>query len=252
MVLSENLGAPSVRHESAEKAPRALIETGLVAIDVFVGGEEQTESDRFIETLLQSYVARHGTDAIVEAKEDFFRHGGKIFAEDDNYHQRIYYFLNHFVFERALSATLRGTPFLEYLETAEGSEAAVDGFTHSLFKILKIKGDHLFLKDLITDKKIRVEKQVGQVFEGIEKNDVFQGFLFHQLEQTFLSRGLIFHPVRSHKIILTQLKQERKAPKSTKDQLLFGLARQQLKHTRLKHVDPKIVYLEIPAPVVGL
>lgn len=247
MVLSENLGVPPVRAESAPKSPKNLVETGIVAIDVFVGGEELTETDRFIENLLQSYVSRHDTEALVEAKEDFFKSGGKIFAEDDNYHQRIYYFLNHFIFERALSAKERATPFLEYLETAEGSTTPVDGFTHSLFKILKIKGDHLILKDLFSEKKIRVEKQAGQVFEGIEKNDVFQGFLLHQGSQTFLSRGLIFHPPRSHKIIANILKQERKTQKLPKDQLLFGFARQQLKHTRLKHVDPKLVYLENPA-----
>lgn len=252
MVLSENLGTPSMRVDSAEKAPRNLIETGLVAIDVFVGGEEQTETDRFLESLLQSYVARHGVDAIILAKEDFFRQGGKIFAEDDNYHQRIYYFLNHFIFESSLKPTLRATPFLEFLETAEGSTTPLDGFTHAVFKILKIKSDHLFLKDLLTEKKIRVEKQTGQIFEGIEKGDVFQGFLLHQGDHSFLSRGLIFHPNRSHKIISNILNIERKSQKLGKHKLLFGLARQQLKHTRLKHVDPKLVYLESPSPIPSL
>ncbi|MES2744098.1 MAG: hypothetical protein V4655_01670 [Bdellovibrionota bacterium] len=252
MVLSENVKVPRAAAEPAVKPQRNFIETGLVAIDVFVGGVEQTETDRFIENLLQAYVSRHGTEAIAAAKEQFFLNCGKIFAEDDNYHQRIYYFLNHFIFERGLSPTVRATPFLEYLETAEGSTTPVDGFTHSLFKITKIKSDHLFLKDLLSEKKIRVDKQIGQVFEGIEKNDVFQGFLLHQAAQTVLSRGLIFHPARSHKIIANLLKQERKAQKFGKDQLLRGLAKTQLKHTRLKHVDPKLVYLENPMPVVPL
>ncbi len=251
MVLSENVVVPHPHTESSDKAPKNLIDTGLVAIDAYVGGEEQTESDKFIENLLHCYVERHGTERLIEAKEGFFRSGGKIFAEDDNYHQRIYYFLNHFIFEQALSTSQRATPFLEYLETAEGSLSPIDGFTHSLFRILKIKADHLILVDLFSEKKHRIEKQLGQVFEGIEKKDVFQGFILHHGSETFLSRGLIFHPARSHKIIANYLKQERKGQKFGKDQLLFGLARHQLKHTRLKHVDPKLVYIENPVTSVA-
>jgi hypothetical protein len=252
MVLSENLKVPRVANEPGINPPRNPIETGLVAIDVYVGGEEQTETDRFIEDLLQVYVSRHGTRAIATAKEEFFLSCGKIFAEDDYYHQRIYYFLNHFVFERGFSSSVRATPFLEYLETADGQATPVDGFTHSLFKIAKVKPDHLFLKDLFSDNKIRIEKLEGQVFGGIEKGDVFQGFLLHHGSRTFLSRGLIFHPSRSHKIIANLLKQERKAQKFGKDQILRGLAKQQLKHTRLKHVDPKLVYLENSMPALSL
>jgi hypothetical protein len=115
-----------------------------------------------------------------------------------------------------------------------------------------VRPDHIFLKDLFSEKKLRVDKQELEVFEGISKGDLFQGILLHQGATNFLSRGLIFHPNRSHKIILNLLKQERKTQRFGKDQILFALARQQLKHTRLKHVDPKIVYQDNPLQASSL
>ncbi len=245
MVLSENVGVRDSSSLGSNSRPQAPARDAGIAIDIFVGGDVQTATDRFVEDLIQRFVAKHGTEAIIEAKEEFFRHGGKIFAEDDNYHQRIYYFLNHFIFERPLDRFNRSTPFLEYLVDKEG-ESEVDGFTHSLFKIIKIKPDHLILKDLFTDKRVRVQKQEHEVFEGISKGDVFQGILLHKGEFLHLSRGLVFHPAKAHKIILSRLKDERKHQRYGKDQLLFTFARQQLKHSRLKHVDPKLVYQENP------
>lgn len=251
MVLSENIGIlnPTAEHVSPLSKPKAG--ASRIAIDAFVGGSEQTATDTFVENLIQQFVGKYGTKPIVDAKEEFFLNGGKIFAEDDNYHQRIYYFLNHFIFERPLSRASRTTPFLEYLESVNASPA-IEGYTHSLFKILKVRPDHILLKDLFSEKKMRVDKQELEVFEGIAKGDLFQGILLHQGPVTFLSRGLIFHPNRSHKIILNLLKQERKTQRFGKDQILFALARQQLKHTRLKHVDPKIVYQDNPLQTTSL
>ncbi|MBC7661701.1 MAG: hypothetical protein H7249_18555 [Chitinophagaceae bacterium] len=245
MVLSENLGIADSRitTDAPLLPPQKATPTGHIAIDVFVGGEQQTATDSFVENLIQAFVTKHGTKPIIDAKEEFFKHGGKIFAEDDNYHQRIYYFLNHFIFERPLNTFSRSTPFLEHLE-AKPEASDIEGFTHSLFKILKIRPDHLMLKDLFSEKKLRVDRQDLEVFEGISKDDVFQGILLHRGAFTNLSRGLIFHPPRAHKIIASLLKQEKKIQRFGKDQILFALARLQLKHTRLKHVDPKVVYQE--------
>ena len=251
MVLSENLGVPKTPIEKSSNRPKPHPRAAGIAIDIFVGGEKQTATDSFIEGLIQSYVSKHGTQSIVDAKDAFFLHGGKIFAEDDNYHQRIYYFLNHFIFERPLDNFNRITPFLEHLEL-ECSTTEVDGFTHSLFKILRIRPDHILLKDLFSEKKLRVDKQELELFEGISKGDMFQGILLHQGQVTYLSRGLIFHPAKAHKIIQSRLKEEKKSQRYGKDQILFALARQQLKHTRLKHVDPKIVYQENPYPAAML
>jgi hypothetical protein len=251
MVFSENLGFADSHLDQASIVSNPKPGAERIAIDISVGGDEQTATDSFVETLIQSFVSKYGTKPIVAAKEDFFLQSGKFFAEDDNYHQRIYYFLNHFVFERPLNSFSRTTPFLEYLES-NNEDVAVEGFTHSLFKILKAKPDHILLKDLFSEKKIRVDKQDLEVFEGINKNDVFQGILLHKGAVNFLSRGLIFHPPRSHKIILNLLKQERKNQRFGKDQILFALARQQLKHRRLKHVDPKIVYQDNPLHTAAL
>lgn len=251
MVLSENLGIADSPIENVAVLTQAKAGASHLAIDVSVGGAEQTQTDSFVESLIQSFVSKYGTKPIVDAKEDFFRNGGKIFAEDDNYHQRIYYFLNYFIFERPLSTFSRTTPFLEYLEMSRDAPT-IEGYTHSLFKILKVRPDHIYLKDIFSEKKLRVDKQELEVFEGIAKGDLFQGIILHQGTTTYLSRGLIFHPARSHKIILNLLKQERKSQRFGKDQILFALARQQLKHTRLKHVDPKIVYQENPLPLSAL
>jgi hypothetical protein len=76
------------------------------------------------------------------------------------------------------------------------------------------------------------------------KNDVFQGFVFHMEDTPVLSHGLIFHPARSHRLLVKALKDAKKQGAFERLSYLARCARLQLKHARLRHVDPRLVYAD--------
>lgn len=232
MVFSESLDTPA--------------STQAFAIDLHVGGVFHTAVDEFLETLISWSIQLVGLDECVKAKEEFFRLTGKVFYDDVQYHSRMHYFLEYFLFERTLgqnsSDLFASTPFETFISSQD--QMLISGFTHSLFKVAKVQSQGMVLKDLFSDSKIRIQKQEEELFKGISKGDVFQGFVFHLSDRSVLSRGLIFHPEKAHPFLLKNIKEEKKTGKWHPTQLLARMARQQLKHTRLKHVDPKLVYTD--------
>jgi len=217
-----------------------------MAVDLHVGGAFRTAVDEFLESLISWSVARCGVDEFVRAKEEFYHLMGKVFYDDENYHHRMQYFLDYFLFERTPEDPRRGntpmTPFEFYLK--QHPEALIGGFTHSLFRVHKLYPNAMLLKDLLAEQKFRIQKQEEEIFKGISKGDVFQGFIFHLREHSVLSRGLIFHPIQAHRLLQKSLKEEQKRSPWSPPKTLARFARQQLKHARLKHVDPKLVYSE--------
>lgn len=230
--------------ESLEAETRPFPST--LAIDLHVGGAHFSPVDAFLESLLTWAVERCGIDECVKAKEEFYHLTGKVFYDDETYHSRMHYFLEYFLFERTVktnhSLRLGLTPFEAYLQT--GAEVVTSGFTHSLFKVSRLHNNGMSLKDLFSGHKFKIQKQESEIFKGIFKGDIFQGFVFHLLEHSVLGKGLIFHPAQAHRYLKKSLKEEKNKGFWNPNQMLARLARQQLKYARLKHVNPKLVYLE--------
>jgi hypothetical protein len=217
-----------------------------VAIDGSVGGGWRSPLDQQREDIINWVVNLLGVEEVVRAKEEFFAQTGMIFHDDESYHRRMSYFIDYFLFIRPLTQLdpiQPPTPFALYRD--KHPETAIHSFTHSLFKVLKIQNTGLVLKDLCSDDKIRIQKQSDELFDGIAKSDVFQGFVFHMDDTPVLSHGLIFHPVRSHRLLVKALKEGKKQGRFERLTYLAQSARLQLKHARLRHVDPRLVYAEL-------
>ncbi|WP_141736513.1 hypothetical protein [Oligoflexus tunisiensis] len=217
-----------------------------VAIDGSVGGEWRSPLDQQREEIITWVVNLLGVEEVVRAKEEFFAQTGMIFHDDESYHRRMSYFIDYFLFIRPLTQldpVQPPTPFALYRDKHPGT--AIHSFTHSLFKVIKIQNSGLALKDLCSDDKIRIQKQSDELFDGIAKSDVFQGFVFHMEDTPVLSHGLIFHPARSHRLLVKALKEAKKQGRFERLSYLAHCARLQLKHARLRHVDPRLVYAEV-------
>lgn len=234
MVFSESLDTTTQPH------PRTL------AVDLHVGGAHSSPVDVFLEELISWAVDRSGIDDCVKAKEEFFQLTGKVFYDDETYHSRMHYFLEYFLFERTIQAKLpsqvESTPFETYLDSFE--DCVISGFTHSLFKVARIHNNGMSIKDLFSGQKFKIHKQESEIFKGIFKGDIFQGFIFHLREYSVLGKGLIFHPLQAHRYLKKSIKEDKNNGFWNPNQILTRLARQQLKHARLKHVNPKLVYLD--------
>lgn len=216
-----------------------------VAIDGCVGGEWRSPLDQQQEEIVSWAVNLLGVEEVVKAKEEFFAQTGMIFHDDESYHRRMSYFIDYFLFIRPLKhldANNPPTPFALY--RAQHPNTPIHNYTHSLFKVMKIQATGLILKDLCSNDKIRIQKQSDELFDGITRNDVFQGFVFHMDETPVLSHGLIFHPARSHRLLLKSLKELKKQGNFERQAYLTRCARLQLKHAHLRHVDPRLVYAD--------
>jgi hypothetical protein len=216
-----------------------------LAIDGSVGGEWRSPLDQLREDIITWVVDIVGVEEIIKAKEEFFAKTGMIFNDDESYHRRMSYFLDYFLFTRPLQnldPNNPPTPFALYRD--KHPNTPIRSFTNSLFKVCKIHSNGLILKDLCSDDKIKIQKQNDELFDGIIKNDVFQGFVFHMDDAPVLSHGLIFHPARSHRLLVKALKDAKKQGNFERLSYLARCARLQLKHARLKHVDPRLVYAD--------
>ena len=222
------------------------ISTHAMAVDNNVGGEWRGSLEPLREEIITWLVSVVGVDVFIHAKEEFFNQTGKVFHDDENYHRRMSYFLDYFIFARvltALSPAHNFTPFEHYCQSH--SQVQMQYFGHSLFKVQKILPTGLMIQDLCLNEKLKIQKQSDELFDGVVKNDVFQGFIFKLDNNFILSHGLIFHPTRSHRLILKMMKEAKKQGKFNQHSFLARCAHLQLKQSRLRHVDPRLVYADL-------
>ena len=187
-----------------------------------------------------------GPEHIVKAKEEFFWKTGKIFHDEFEYHNRMSYFIDFYVFQRILEAQdpkFQGqTPFMAYAELNPTNASMIHEFRHSIFKIQKINEKHLTIKDLITKTQHKISKRDHEIFVGIEKSSLFQGFVYFSKNKIFISRGLIFHPKESASLVNKSIKILKKIDDFDEVKFLCQTAKCQLKRLRHPHIDLKTFY----------
>ncbi|NRA64397.1 MAG: hypothetical protein HRU19_07935 [Pseudobacteriovorax sp.] len=214
----------------------------LIAIDESVGGEVGSTVENELEKVLLWSYAELGSEQMVKAKEEFYWKMGKVFPDDDFFANRMSYFIDHFIFERPVEShkELGGsTPYEVY---TQNNDVALHPYLHSLFVVVKKTKSKLQLKSLITSEKIQITARPQERLDGIQKKDILQCFVYQMNQQFFMSKGVIFHPYRSYKIIRKKLKKVISSENFQASKLLHSLARKQLRHCRHIHVDPRKFY----------
>ncbi len=229
----------------------AMTNLPRVAADADVSGQFQTDIDRCLETIIDWVNRDFGMNALVEAKEEFFWKTGKVFYDDEFFHQRMSYFTDFFLFQSPLSVAnpaLAGmTPLQAYCELfVEDNVWPLKDVRHSLFCVQKVKEQEMHIVDMLCDDKYTITKRENETFRGVTKKQVFQGFVYIAGSRNLVSRGLVFHPEEAISGIKKYLKKAKKERGFDEMTFLARLARQQLRHLRHRHVDPKLIYSEDP------
>lgn len=218
-----------------------------LAIDASVGGEHITEVEQYLEQILLWAHHVYGPAVLVQAKEDFYERTGKIFHDDAFFNDRISYFTDYFIFERKLSSHLHpevGTPFEIYQKVP--TSHSIQGFIHSIFSVQRVHDQYLTIRDLASTERHKIPRTNVSAFELINKKDLFQGFIYDLGSQKALSRGLIFHPTDAHSTIRKYIKSQQKKNLFQLEEALLRFAKQQLRHLRHNHVNPKLFYQQEP------
>ena len=210
------------------------------------------------EHMLRWATERYGEDTFIKAKEEFYLLAGKFFYDDECYHQRIHYFLDYFIFDRKVSDHLtkmnRDAPYFEFINSnqfalgkiSEKAKAAfldLRGSIHSIFTVKKASLTELTIIDLLTNEKIQVAPMKGQIFQGLEKGQIFQSYIYNWKGKHLLSKGVILHPYQSWNAILKACKKNRKTKEKQHLSLLMKLAKTQIESKIRKPQAIKNFYL---------
>lgn len=215
-----------------------------VAIDDSLFAHRSSIEEQIEKVLLWAH-NEIGSEQLVAAKEQFYWKTGKFFSDDLFYVNRISYFVDAFIFERPLETSSKFSGKTPFESFKENNQTSIQEFIHSIFCVHKVSDDYLILKDLI-DTKVRhkISLRESESFDGILKNDIFQGYIYKIEDKFWMSRGLIFHPYQAYRLIKKSIKKHQKQKESQLGLILNQFARQQLKHKRHDHVNPKIFYAE--------
>lgn len=231
-----------------------IVESNLVrpvAVDAHVASAMVDEEGAFMERLVIWASERFGAGELVRAKEEYFVRMGKVFPEDESYHARMSYFLDHYLLERETSAGAEvsgaSVPWRVYCQESAKCRPGweLSSFCHSLFEVKKA-GRWLEVRDMLSSKKLNLQHKNSQYQEDFKKGDIFQGFLYGTGERFVVSNGIIFHPERARVVIKAQAKKFCAGARQGQSELLARLARQQIRYLRHSHVDPRAIYAQDP------
>lgn len=201
----------------------------------------------------------YGVDELVAAREIFHAQTGKVFPDDPMHLTRTAYFFDHFLFERpvrhglpkeqhllaatpyeifccALRATARPEPDLW------GRLLGLSNYRHSLFSIERVAMQNLVVQDLASKERLAIIAKPGESFRALQKSQVIQGFVYRFGNAFQLSPGLILHPQGASKFLRKTIDLLRNEALFSRRVFLAKTAYVNMRHLRLKHVDPKVTY----------
>ena len=182
------------------------------------------------------------------ARKEFFENAGTLDENKPNYTLRMNQFYDWYFLTRPMRGymqtplnvcdmqrELRLTP--EDLNTIEILKTTMN---HSLFELIKVKGDELTLKDLFKDKKVIV-KSSQHIFDFDEK-EFFEARLIEISGQKHFLKGFCFHPESAQKFILSEVKVYQKNPDLNPSDFMVRLNKMRYKFEQYRHVKPEMIY----------
>ena len=212
-------------------------------------------TDQLLEAVVMRSEREFGKATFIAAKDEFHALFGKVFPEDPFYEMRMSYFLDYFVFLRALpSGAGAPTAFLRFgnevarMFDSDGSAAgrlvqAMESFRHSLFEIANVPAaNSMTIRDMRTGTPYQVRRKSNESFCGFTRDTVFQGFVFPDGTHAYLGNGLIMHPPQVITMIRKFVKKEERSPDFDEQATLARLAWVQLKAMRHSHAGAKRIY----------
>lgn len=218
----------------------------LYLIDLWSGSK--MDYSQWIEKLILYFSSAKYAQELAEAKKYFFGDVGLNVADTDSYEKRMDLFFDWYIFSRPL-AGINITPIKLALEIEEfpienDSERAIYKnlalTSHSLFEVVKIKGNDVFLKDLFRGTKHQIKDSlinfVGQNGSLIDIHIIPEG-KFHQV-----TKGICVHPPESQKFILQELKKLKKVSPQEWENFMLKLLRMYFKLDQYQHLQCSQVY----------
>ncbi len=181
------------------------------------------------------------------AKQEYFLESGVVSEDDPDFENQMDIFMGWYLFDRPLTDHDLSPVKLYFRRNRENmDEVQLEKFTamidtiHSIFEVVKQKGDKLFLREYCTRKKLEVEDDRYNL--GFSKGDVFEARLIPVGKGFCFASGFCFHPRESVRFIDSQIKNIRYQDLEQRNQLLLKLNQMKMKHLRYPHIDVSHIY----------
>jgi hypothetical protein len=205
----------------------------------------------FLDRILSAYSKGDYYEEVKRAKDEFFERTGKVAEGSETFENQMRAFIDWYLFDRPLERS-QLCPVklftLEHRNELEPGELEIfESFAqsiHSVFELLKVRQDDVYLKDLVTSEKYIVEE--SEISKGFSKGDVFESRLLKYRDRLVFANSFIFHPPECRSFIQKQIKQVRYLEPAQKLKLFQKLASMRLKTEQYPHIDVKHIYTDKP------
>jgi hypothetical protein len=200
-----------------------------------------------INRILAHFAGDAFQDELLRAKSAFFDRAGVLDENLPSFELRMSQFFDWYFFTRPLEGY--GRPPVEAAEMARELRFSEEDLVvlqrlrdnrHSLFEFRKLKGNDLYVKDLIKGQKLVLKESPW--IHGFDVEEIFEARLIPYLDSFLMTKGLCFHPPAAKKFIMAEIKRHRKDPDLEVDDMMLELVKMRYRLERFPHVDPAMIY----------
>lgn len=201
-----------------------------------------------LKKLIGYYAGDEFTNELNSAKKLFFENTGSLDENKPNFNLRMHQFYEWYFLTRPLTSYMK-TPLAvceqhRDLRLSEDDIKAIEILKktqqHILFEYIKMKENIIFVKNLMTNKKMEIEQ--GNLVFGFDSKEFFQARIIEIYGKRYFLDSFCFHPESSQKFILAEIKNIQKNPDLSLEDFLLRLNKMRYKFEQYKHVKPELIY----------
>lgn len=207
------------------------------------------EFEILMEKILKVFAGPQFQDELNRAKRYFFESTVPNEENPELFDQRMSQFFDWYFFTRELEGfgqtpldVCEGSRELRFTPNEKNLISSMRENRHSIFQFIKLKGEDVYIRDLIRNEKLVVKKS-RQIF-GFDADEFFEARLIPFEGSYVFSRGFCFHPVSAQKFILGEIKKHKKNPDLNPEDFLLRLIKMRYKFEQYRHVKPEMIYSE--------
>jgi len=205
----------------------------------------------YLDKVLEVYSKGDFYEEVKRAREEFFSEVGQVAEGSEKFEAQMNAFLDWYLYDRPLERSeicpVKMFVFDHLKEVPEGDHSIYQDITksnHSIFELLKVKGDDVYVKDLINSEKYIVED--SDVKLGFSKGDIFEGRLIRFKDRLVFGSSFVFHPPEAKTFIVKEIKKVKSLDPKAHLKLMHRLAMMRIKTEQYSHIDVLHIYTETP------
>jgi len=210
---------------------------------------QTNDVQKLIDKILAVFAGTNFHEDLKHAKVDFFENTSVLDENSPQFDLRMSQFFDWYFFSRPLSQTrkspLNSVDLSRELRLSDDENRILEScknHRHSLFETVKIKKDHLIVKDLFKKEKLTIIN--CQWPEGFETKEIYEARLIPVDKNWILTKGLCFHPLDATDYIEKKTKEHQKNKDLDFEIFLLKLLKMRYRFERYHHVSASSIYTD--------